>query len=307
MISFVSIKVLVRLMDGRVHTALDLSQENEVSTKTISRAITTLLEAGISVETKLGRFGGYYLSPTSIPQLLGVSDKELSQMLSLAQHTRNILQTKTTPLEETIINSMPKNKIKNILELSSKIILDSKPWGNITTENTNFDKIYEACINKNNIEFDYINYSNKISHRIFSPYCMTLKNGTWYSYGLCNNSNKLKLFKLSRMSNITSSNTNFTQVEIDLENKPWNNMETFYKTQITVQIPTISVDEISEWLPISIISKKDDYSIAKAEVIENDSLYNKLIEDFAKIKLLAPTSMVKKLIEKCKAIENVYA
>jgi len=307
MISFVSIKVLVRLMDGKLHSASELSHENEVSTKTISRAIMTLMEAGVSVETKLGRFGGYYLSKSSIPQLLNIDDKNLSQMLSLAEHTRNILKTETTPLEETIINSTPKNRVKSVLTLSSKIILDSKPWGNTNIDNTKFDRIYEACINNHNIEFDYISYNSKISHRSFSPYCMTLKNGTWYSYGMCNNSKKLKLFKLSRMSNITITQTQFSQIEIDLKNKPWNNMDSFNEIEIEVEIPHHFIDEIKEWLPLSIIKKNESHVIASATVIENDNLYNKLIEDFSKIKLLSPKSLVTKLVQKCRTIENLYA
>lgn len=307
MISFVSIKILITLMDGRLHSSSSLSYENEVSTKTIARAIDTLLEAGISVESKLGRYGGYYLSPTSIPQLLGVDEKKLSQILSVAEHTKSILKTQTTPLEETIINSMPKNKIKNVLELSSKIILDNTPWGNEMQDNTNFDKVYEACINKNNIEFDYIDYKNKLSHRVFSPYCTMLKNGIWYSYGICNESNKFKLFKLSRMSNIIESKTNFIEMQIDLNSKPWNKMENFKETNITVEFQSNLYDEIKEWLPITTIKEKDSKITATARVTENDNLYNKLIEDSLKIKLLSPESMVSKLLDKCKTIENIYA
>lgn len=293
-------------MDGKLHSAKSLAYENEVSTKTITRAIETLLLAGVSVESKLGKSGGYFLPSTFMPQIMSLNEKDLSNILTVANQTKEILRTSDSRIEETIINTAPKNKLKDILCMSSKIVLDSNPWLSANLDKSKLDTIYNACINLKEIEFDYINYKSELSHRIINPYCITLKNGTWYTYGLCKITNKAKLFKLTRMSNISQTKNTFKEPDIDIKNKPWNNFESATQTEITVKIKSHSMPEIQEWLNIKNIKESNNEIIATAIVKENDTLYNKLIEESNKIQLLSPSHMVHSLLSKCEQIQKLY-
>ena len=92
-------------MDGKLHPARVLACANEVSTKTISRAINTLLSAGVAVETKLGKNGGYYLNPNFIPQLISTNSKTLSEFLSIAKQQSTIIPSNYNNAIESISSS----------------------------------------------------------------------------------------------------------------------------------------------------------------------------------------------------------
>ena len=295
MISFVTIKVLLSLMDGKLHSASALSHENEVSTKTIQRAVEILMQAGITIETKMGKFGGYYMPSISIPQLLNVSNENLSNSF----------------LEESIIASAPKNKLKNILEMSSKIIISSSPWGSNNIDNSKFDLIYDACISSTAFTFDYTNYKNKSSNRTIHPYSMLLKSGSWYVYGSDENQEKFKLFKLNRMSNIHITNIRFKRKDITIDENTFSKFNSLEEKEITVKIKNHSIEELKEWLTLEkeyfSADKNTDYTIAKAKIYETDNFYLKLIEESKNITLLSPTCMVEKLLSYCDKIQKQYS
>ena len=294
-------------MDGKLHSARKLACANEVSTKTISRAVNTLLSAGVAVETKLGKNGGYYLNSNFIPQLMSTNSRTLSEFLAVAKQQSTIIPTNNNCTIESIINSTPKNNVKSVIEMSNKLILDNLPWGIIKVDNSKFDTIYCACMNTKVIEFDYVNYKSEVSFRRIDPYCITMKSGTWYVYGYCKATNKFKLFKLTRMSNIKVTNEQFNAKDIDTNLKPWNNLDNLSPQEISVKIKSQNLEEIKEWLNLKIIkSINNDNIIATAVVQESDGFYIKLIEEAKNIKLLSPEHMVKKLIEKCKSIETMY-
>ena len=297
------------LMDGKIHSASSLASENEVSTKTIHRSVDALLSAGVQVESKSGRFGGYYLNSSSIPQLLSIDSNQVAELLAVSSFKASILPSSNTltSLQETLINSTPKENLKSALETSNKIILDSTTWGENNIDENKLNMLYGACINRNITEFEYTSYSGVVSQRVFYPYCLTLKNSTWYSYGLCKNSDKMKLFKLSRMSNIKLRSETFnTDTSIDLQTKPWNNLDSFNKSQISVRFKNRYLSEIKEWLKLDTILQNDIYYTATATVQVTDGLLNKLIQESNKIQVLKPQSLIKDILSKCKDIENLY-
>lgn len=307
MVSFVTFKVLMKLMDGKVHSASKLAIESEVSTKTIQRAVDTLLSAGIFVESKKGKFGGYYLSKNSIPHLSQVSTKELAELLSICKFKESITPSEksSTSLTSTIINSTPEKHVKEVLEKSNKLIIDSLPWGKNTIKNRLAEELHSASLTNNIVEFDYTSFNGSKSHRNFQPYCIILKNGTWYTYG--ESLGKMKLFKLTRIKNLKVTSSIFSpKPYVDISSKPWNNLENFEQKEILLQISKNHLDETREWLDFIIQEQSPTFYIASATVHDNIGLYHKLIEESKNIKLLSPYSMVEKLLSLCKNVQNIY-
>ena len=293
-------------MDGKLHTARELAEENEVSTKTIQRAVSMLLCAGVAVETKTGSKGGYYLPQNFIPQLLSADNQTLSSFFSIASQMSDIIPNQKSHFEDCIIKSTPTNTVKEILSQSNKIVLDHLPWGSSNIDNTKFDIIYSSCINCKVIEYDYINYKNEISHRSLEPYCLTMKGGAWYVYGFDKKS--FKLFKLTRMSNIIATNEKFIQCEIDIQSKPWNTKTIANTHEVKLKIKSHRLGDTKEWLDFQDYStlENSNYILATAVAPDDDNFYNKLILESKNIELLSPAWMVEKLIKKCNSIQEMY-
>jgi len=296
-------------MDGKVHSAKELAQENEVSTKTIQRGINVLESAGVFTESIKGKYGGYKLDPACIPQLSTIKPIELGELLSVLKHKENILGKNKTlsHIEEVLINSTNRNSTKEIISTSSKIILDSIPWGKCQASLKSYDKIYNACFNQTSVEFDYITYEGKTSRRTVNPYCLTLKDGSWYTYGEDTSDETLKLFKLSRTSNIENTSKSFTiKNSIDIYSMPWNEYKSQDMNDIILEIKKSCANEINDWLDYKIISETNDTITVNAKIKDSMDFYEKLVSSSTKIKLIEPVKLVEKLLTLCKNVENLY-
>ena len=310
MISFVYLGILITLMDGKLHTARDLADAHEVSTKTVRRAITALESAGVFVTSKQGKTGGYQIEKSNIPQLSSLSPLELGELMSIMRFKQSLLPSSEifASLQDSIINSTPQKNLGEILSQSSKIIFDTLPWNRREISTQKFDKVYSACSACLTVDVDYVTYSGKTSKRKINPYCLTLKDGSWYAYGEDLEDQKMKLFKLSRMTKIALTDQKFqVSPNIDISSKPWNNSEIFSPRKIKIKIQNSKLVETREWLSFNVLETHETHTIAEAETADNLGFYLKLAMECKWVTLLSPRDMIENLLALCKHVENIYS
>ena len=310
MISFVYLSILITLMDGKNHTASELATAHEVSVKTVRRAITILESAGIFVTSKKGKKGGYELEKSNIPQLSSLSPQELGELMSIIRFKQSLLPSSSlfSSLQDSIINSTPEKNLGKILSQSTKIVFDTLPWNKREISNQKFDKAYAACSSCKTMDVDYITYSGKKNKRTILPYCLTLKDGSWYVYGEDTNDKQMKLFKLSRMAKITLTDQDFLpNPAIDIDTKPWNNSHIFSTRKIRVKIDNDKLSETRDWLDYKIVETHENFIIAEADAADNMGFYYKLALESKFVTLLSPHDMIENLLALCKNIEKTYA
>jgi len=296
-------------MDGKIHTARELALQSEVSTKTIQRGILALESAGVFTESIKGKTGGYKLSKTSIPHLSSLTPRELGELMSICKFKESILpaSTRLTFVKEALINSTPVSETGKVISAQSKIVLDSLPWGNQNINLGDIDNIYYACENNLTLEFDYTKQNDEQTHRIIEPYCLCFKDGSWYTYASDVQSSQMKLFKLSRMNNITITNQTFKpDPSVNVYSMPWNNFEGADEITLTLEIKNSSLAETREWLDIKTINVTPTSTIASATVKNSMGLYYKLLTSSKSIKILSPESAIENLLGLCKSVEKIY-
>ncbi len=309
MISFVSLRILISLMDGKIHPAKKLAEENEVSTKTIRRAVDTLISAGIFVMSQKGQFGGYFLSNNHIPLLSRVPAKELGELMSICKIKDDILPKSLalSSVQDAIINSTAEKNLGEVIRQSSKIVVDTLPWHQKQISKQKFDKIYKACTEFFLVQIDYVSYGGQKSKRTIKPYCLTLKDGSWYTYAE-DETQDMKLFKLSRMSKITLTKTNFApRPDIEVWCKPWNNSNGFSAKKVRLKIANLKLDEVQEWLEATTVETTDEFTIVEANATDTLAFYQKLLEFSPFVTLLSPHEMIQNLLALCKKVENHYS
>jgi predicted DNA-binding transcriptional regulator YafY len=72
----------LRLNWPRSTTAVELAERTGVSTRTIERDIERLCEAGVPIERRRGRFGGFRLVATATPEPVALTTGEIATLIA---------------------------------------------------------------------------------------------------------------------------------------------------------------------------------------------------------------------------------
>lgn len=194
-------EIVYMLLDRKTMTARDLADYFEVSTRTIYRDIETLSMAGIPIFMTKGKGGGIQILDNFVLNKSILSDTEQHHILSALQG----LKAAQYPEADAVLSklSLVFNK-----QNQNWIEVDFSNWvGNDTT----FDVLKSAILEKKIISFDYYSGQGEKTHRRVEPLQLLFKEKAWYLKGFCHTRQDLRIFKLSRIKCLTLLEENFTQ------------------------------------------------------------------------------------------------
>lgn len=194
-------EIVYMLLDRKTMTAKDLADYFEVSTRTIYRDIETLSMAGIPIYMTKGKGGGIQILDNFVLNKSILSDTEQNHILSALQG----LKAAQYPEADAILAklSLVFNK-----QNQNWIEVDFSNWvGNDTT----FDVLKSAILEKKIIAFDYYSGQGEKTHRQVEPLQLLFKEKAWYLKGFCHKRQDLRIFKLSRIKGLALLEEHFTQ------------------------------------------------------------------------------------------------
>ncbi|MCX7774298.1 MAG: YafY family transcriptional regulator, partial [Clostridia bacterium] len=189
------------------------AQRYGVSTRTIYRDIDVLSSTGVPVFTNKGNGGGISLLENySINKTL-ISDHE-SESLLLALKT---LQATKYPEIETVLD-----KIGAVFKKANPddwVYIDFSPWGSRPNEYNKFTDIKRAILERKIINFDYVSSEGKRTKRIMEPMRLIFKGQSWYLWGYCKTRDAFRLFRISRIKNLSVTSEGFERKKMPKEVK----------------------------------------------------------------------------------------
>lgn len=184
-------------------TAKELADYFNVSTRTIYRDIDTLTLAGIPILSKKGTGGGISLMKGYTLNKSLLSNEDQQQIFQGLQ----ILQASNYPNAEEALNKIGavfKNKLT-----TDWLEVDFSYWGSDEAEKINISELQYAILNKRILAFDYFNSELQQSARRIEPLRLVFKSHAWYIVGFCHKNQELRVFRLSRMKNLSVLSENF--------------------------------------------------------------------------------------------------
>lgn len=190
------ISITYMLLNNEVVSASELSYKYGVSQRTIYRDIEAICAAGIPVVSYQGVNGGYGIMEEykMDKSLLGSDD--IASLITLLNSTTTIFQDER--VQETI------QRLKTVQTDSSKtpsLTMDLGSWRSYAC----LLRTLRSAINAGQlVHFHYINAKEERQDRIVEPVSLVLKYDTWYLYGYCRSRSDYRLFKLTRMSELTA-------------------------------------------------------------------------------------------------------
>jgi len=187
-------------------TAAELAARFEVSVRTVYRDIDALCRSGIPVCTSKGKGGGISLLRGFVLNKSLLSSGEQSEIISALQG----LQAIKYPDAGKILSKLAAFFGETPQEW---IDVDFSDWTG--TQKEKFRLLKDAVIKKNVIAFDYFSSKGEKSHRTVEPLQLWFKERTWYIKAFCRSKREMRLFKVSRMKNLTLTGENFDRILTD--------------------------------------------------------------------------------------------
>ena len=199
-------EIIYILLNKEKISSKELAKKFEVSVRTIYRDIEVISGAGIPICMTQGRNGGISLLQNFTLNKQVLTENEKKDMLMAIQS----------------LNSFNKESAKSIFSKLSSLFgenqrdyikIDYSGWEN--TIEQQFELSKKAILLNKRLSFNYISTKGEKTYREAEPYVLWFKSKAWYLKCFCLEKNEIRLFRLSRITNIRILNENINLAKFD--------------------------------------------------------------------------------------------
>lgn len=298
----------IMLLNRRKVTAKELAAHFDVTVRTIYRDVETLNASGIPVISYQGYEGGFCIAENFklSKQLLTFDD--IVQLLSLLKGVNRTLQNREVgSVIEKITALIPTEREEEYAQQSSSFIIDITSWGSSANHDQLISDLHRSVATSSLVTFDYITAQGARSARTIEPHTMVLKSFTWYLVGFCRLRQEFRIFRLSRIRNLTISTERFVRRDFD----PY----TFFQEKEDSR-PTISLllrfsvriaYRIEEMFSEHIVERSDSHLLVRFTIPEDDWIYGMILNYGDDVEVLEPPHIREIIIEKIDKLKKVYS
>jgi len=208
--------ILLILLQHKRVTIPYLADKFEVSRRTISRDIDALCVAGIPVVTHQGAGGGISLIESFKLDKSVLSRDELRNIIAALKGIGTVTE------QAQIERLLDKFHIKTdaVVSLHEPIMIDLSSYykGDLTKK---IKVIKTAILEQQLIQFKYY-YGKGESKRCIEPYFVVFQWASWYVFGFCLERQDWRLFKLTRLWDLTLCDTDYIRRDVPPEARDFN-------------------------------------------------------------------------------------
>jgi len=205
----------ILLQNDRV-TAPELASKFEVNRRTIGRDVDALCGAGIPIVTYQGAGGGISIAEGFKLDKSVLTVDELSGIIAALKGIGSVSERSNV---ERTLDKLQANS-NSVVSMREPIIIDlaSHYKGQLTGK---IELIKRAVLETRLIEFDYY-YEKGESHRRIEPYFIIFQWSFWYVFGFCLERQDWRMFKLTRLWNLTLGDEHYSLRDIPPEKRDFN-------------------------------------------------------------------------------------
>ena len=289
-------EILYILLNKERITAKELAERFEVSTRTIYRDIDALSMAGVPVYTEKGKGGGIRLMPDFVMNKSVLNDNEQQEILSSLQGLAQLNITHSDTTLEKLSATFNKTA-------TSWLKVDFSEWGCNNTQL--FVLLKTAILKRNIVEFDYLTPDGKTTYRQVEPVTLWFKSHAWYLQAFCLLRQSARIFKLTRIRNLTLTDEHFSEREILLEDE-----------QVDTEVPILIIDFKLRIEPVAAYRVFDDFGngelqedgsyIVNVSCCECDWIYSTILSYGEHIEIIDPPCAREAIRKKVEKINRKY-
>lgn len=292
-------EILYILLNREKISSKELAEKFEVSVRTIYRDIEIISGAGIPICMTQGRNGGISLLENFTLDKQVLTESEKNDMLIAIQS----------------LNSFNKESVKSIFSKLSSLFgenqrdyikIDYSGWEN--TIEKQFELSKEAILLNKRLSFNYISTKGEKTYREVEPYVLWFKSKAWYLKCFCLEKNEIRLFRLSRITNIRILNENINLAKLDesilIEEKKQVQYE---KIKIKLKIDSSQEYRVKDdFLEQDISYDNDKNLIVTLNFPENEWLYGYILSYGSFATVIEPEYIVENIKKRLQKNLNNY-
>ncbi len=291
--------ILMTLINSeRPITRKALADKFELSERTVSRYVDAMsANCGIPIITTFGAGGGYSVADNYRLHSTYFTTDEYDRLLTALSAVQTELDDDVTAaLRDKLSNLRAESENDKYLVKNDRLVIDSTSWLNADVYRGTMSAINRAIDESKVLRMSYVDKLGSKTKRDFDPYTLALKEGVWYVYGFCHSRNDFRLFKLSRIKELSILNEIFTvKTGGDVYDKLREEFIDREKVNITLAFDAEALPSIEEWLGIDCIEQTENGYTAAAYVYSEDLLLKKLLALGSHVKVLSPAFVAEEL------------
>jgi len=305
------IKMAILLKNrGRMKT-IDLARELNVTERQIQTYKKYLEEAGIWIDSKFGKYGGYELIG-ELPIIKNITERELIVLDMINEelkHNNNLYKDEFYDIVNTIKSTVTKYKEdQNIMEYFT---IQPKSNPNNLKQKKICEDIVFCYITKRKIKIQYHSISSGLSTRIVHPYGITTYKGDSYMVAFCEKRKKVLDFKICRINDYTILEDKYS---ID-KHFSWDNYIKncigIYKgneIKVTLEIRNDFRYIVKEkiWVDDQKITDFGDYIIFEAKMRGYNEIKSWILSMGSNVKVIEPQNLKDDILREVKQIIEYY-
>jgi predicted DNA-binding transcriptional regulator YafY len=200
--------LLELLQAGGQHTVASLAGPLGVDERTVRRYAQHLVDLGIPIEVRRGRYGGYRLAPGfKLPPLMFTDDEAVAVVLGLATTPPSPGSSSASAKVRRVLPPALAGRIDSLL--STMDMTRPAPY-RAAPDPAALLALADAARRRRTVRISYTAWRGRASTRELDPYGLVLHSGRWYATGLDHASNQVRTFRLDRVRSVEPSSGTFT-------------------------------------------------------------------------------------------------
>lgn len=290
----------------------ELAKKFEISERSVSRYVDAMsADCDIPITASYGNGGGYQLADNYKLEQTFFTNDEYERLLSCISAFKKDFDDGIMKSLEEKLNHLSANarEARKYLLRNDRLVIDSSAWLNPTKYRGTIGVINKAIEKSRTLFMIYVDKHDSRSERLFDPYSLVLKEGVWYVYGWCHSRKDFRLFKLSRIKELSYTDSVFELKEgSDVYAKLSEEFIHRSKVSVTLSFDSEALPAIEEWLGVDGITRDENNGyIASGYVYSEDLLIKKLLALGSHVKVLSPDYVAEELqIEMRRALNRYF-
>jgi predicted DNA-binding transcriptional regulator YafY len=197
---------LMALVDSLLHhgrqTAEALAARFEVTPRTIYRDIDALCAAGVPIVAEAGIGGGYEIAADYRIDRSYLSKEEIRDLSGLLRAWPEAVKDRNL---ERSLSKIAALGPRGDDGLPPPLIARLAPWNALGPAARTVGRLRSAIAGKREVEFAYRDGAGRFSRRRVEPFSVVIGGAVWYLHAWCLLRGAFRLFKLSRIDELTET------------------------------------------------------------------------------------------------------
>lgn len=275
----------------------ELAQKFEISKRSVYRYVAMLSEGGIPIESHIGRGGGWSIVDTYKLKATYFTEAEYERLIFALQSSS--LQDETSKMAVQKLSGLKRSHVSATVLKSDQLVVDSSDYS--VSDSVS---ILSDCISQRLLcNMEYHSKVGAVTSRTVEPYCLILKEGSWYVYCFCRMRKNFRYFKVSRIVNLTVGERFISRpFEVDSNVIATDVLRGKEICEVILTLEHKALSACEEWLGIGRVARVGNEYIAKASLPYDEMLVSKILSLGDGVRVEKPAKLRHALVERCKTV-----